>query len=433
MKTLKKCSIILFVLALVIPALALGTASAQGSVEVVYWSMWNEDEAQGQVIKQAVSDFEAANPSIKVRVVWNGRENRNLVGPAIEAGETIDVFDTGMDLIISNLAQYIIPLDDYLTLPAIGGEAGATVADVLSPALLNQYPVDGHLAMIPYSPFAVMWFYNRDHFDDAGITEAPATWEDFMAVNAALKAAGHAPITTDVDAYLDIIIGYYAERAVGCDGLQAAMADKTGEAWNNPMWLQMAQDIRALWDNGYIAEGTEANLYPFGQQSLALGEVTMYLNGTWLPSEVLSTTGPDFHWGAFAFPSVEGGAGANTHIMTGSQGLVITTVSQHPDEAFEFIRFMVSKDVQEVWTLETLTPAARVDVGWAGAIAPAGEVFSQADMGIGWACDLWAGGEIVANVVLPNFQDLFVGKLSPAEYVEKMANDSAAFWASRED
>jgi raffinose/stachyose/melibiose transport system substrate-binding protein len=112
MKTLKKCSIILFVLALVIPALALGTASAQGSVEVVYWSMWNEDEAQGQVIKQAVSDFEAANPSIKVRVVWNGRENRNLVGPAIEAGETIDVFDTGMDLIISNLAQYIIPLDE---------------------------------------------------------------------------------------------------------------------------------------------------------------------------------------------------------------------------------------------------------------------------------------------------------------------------------
>ncbi len=432
MKALKKFSLVLLVLALAVPLMSLSRVSAQDKVEIVYWSMWNEDEAQGQVIKQAISDFEAANPTIKVKVVWNGRDNRNLVGPALEAGENIDVFDTGMDLIISNLSQYIIPLEDYIKLPALGGEEGKTVADVLSPALLYQYPVNGQVAMIPYSPFAVMWFYNKDHFEDAGITALPTTWDEFMAVNAALKEAGHPPITTDVDAYLDIIFGYYAERAVGCSGLQAAMADQTGESWRDPMWLQLATDIRALWDDGYIADGTEGNLYPAGQQALALGEVSMYLNGTWLPSEVLSTAGPDFHWGAFAFPSVKDGVGANTHVMSGSQGLVITTASQHPDQAFEFIRFMVSQDVQTAWTTQTLTPAARTDVGWAGVIEDAGKVFAQADLGFGWACDLWNGGELVPNVVLPNFQDLFVGKLSPDEYIDKMVKDSAEFWASRE-
>lgn len=432
MKILKKFTLVLLVLTLAVPMMILGPVSAQDKVEIVYWSMWNEDEAQGQVIKQAISDFEKANSSIKVKVVWNGRENRNLVGPALEAGENIDVFDTGMDLIISNLVKYIIPLDNYIKLPAIGGEEGKTVADVLPATLLYEYPVEGKVAMIPYSPFAVLWFYNKDHFKDAGITTPPATWEEFMAANAALKKAGHAPITTDVDAYLDVIFGYYAERAVGCAGLQSAMADKTGESWKSPMWLQLATDIRGLWDSGYIAEGTEGNLYPAGQQALALGEVTMYLNGTWLPSEVLSTSGPDFHWGAFAFPSVKDGAGANTHVMTGSQGLAITQVSKHPDEAFEFIRFMVSQDVQTAWTQQTLTPAARTDVGWAGAIEDAGKVFAQADLGFGWACDLWNGGELVPNVVLPNFQDLFVGKLSPEEYVDKMAKDSADFWSSRE-
>ncbi|MCZ7665992.1 MAG: extracellular solute-binding protein [Chloroflexi bacterium] len=278
-------------------------------------------------------------------MVWNGRDVRTLLVPALEAGESIDLVDNDTGFIAANFAQYALSLDDLLEQPAL--DYDGSVRSSIIEALLTQYPAeDGSIISVPYNPFAVMFLYNKDHFADAGITELPETWDEFLAVNQALLDAGHAPITTDIDAYIDIIMGYYAQRAVGCDALTAAMTDTTGEAWNDPAYLQMAQDIRGLWDAGFIAPGTEGNLYPAGQQMVALDEVTMYLNGTWLPAEVQETTGPDFPWGAFNFPTVNGGVGAASDIMMGSQGVMILNSSEHPQEAFELIKYMVSEKAQ---------------------------------------------------------------------------------------
>ncbi len=406
-----------------------GAEITDEEIELTYWSMWNEDEPQGQVIKDAIESFEAAYPNITVNVVWNGREVRNLLIPALEAGESIDVVDNDTGFIANNFADYALPLDDYLNQPAIGFDG--SVYDSLIEALLTQYTVDGNIVSVPYNPFAVMFMYNKDHFDAAGITETPETWDEFLAANQALVDAGYTPITTDVDSYIDIIIGYYAQRAVGCDALMTAMTDKSGEAWNDPAYLQMAQDIRGLWDAGYIAPGTEGNLYPLGQQMVALGEVTMYLNGTWLPTEVQETSGPDFPWGAFSFPSVNGGVGSVNDIMMGSQGLMIINSSEHPNEAFELIKYMVSEEAQAAMVNEANVPAAHVNVEWSGALAEAGRAVQNSEAAFGWACDLWNAGEVVSNVVLPTFTDLYIGKLTPEEYIDKMVQDSADFWAGQ--
>jgi raffinose/stachyose/melibiose transport system substrate-binding protein len=255
-----------------------------------------------------------------------------------------------------------------------------------------------------------------------------------MADCQSLADAGHPCITSDVDAYLDILMGYYAERLFGgCQPFLDAMADETGESWRDPKWLQLAQAYADLWDSGYLLEGTEGNLYPAGQQALALGEVTAYLNGTWLPTEVQDTAGPDFHWGSFSFPAVEGGAGSARDVMMGSQALVIPNTSQHPDEAFEFIKWVVSKDVQQAMVDQASVPAIHTDVEWTGAIAEAGAAVQGAEKAIGWGCDIWNGGEIVGNVVLPAFTDLFTGKLTSDEFIERLATDSANFWAGRQE
>lgn len=426
----KWIGVVMLCLSLVVCNVALTAAE---SIEIVYWSMWNEDEPQAKVIQKAITSFQQANPNVTFKAVWNGRENRNLVGAALEANEQIDLLDTGSDSLITfNIApKWAISLEKYLDQPTLS-DANTTVRDVIVSAILNQYPVEGEVVMVPYGAFAVMFFYNKDHFEKAGITKTPETWEEFMMVNEALKQAGYAPITTDMDAYVDILLGYAAERTVGCDGFISAITDKTGEAWRDPAWLQMAQNFRALLDNGYLAEGTDGNLFPAGQQALALGEVSMYLNGTWLPTEVASTTGPDFRWGAFSFPNIPGGKGSNTTMMMGAQAMIITKLSAHPDEAFEFLKHLISKEIQEAWINEALVPPVRVDVEWSGAMADAGKVFQQAEVGIGWSCDMGQQGEVIGNVVMPVFTDLFIGKLTPEEYVEKMVTESANFWKGRE-
>jgi hypothetical protein len=60
------------------------------------------------------------------------------------------------------------------------------------------------------------------------------------------------------------------------------------------------------------------------------------------------------------------------------------------------------------------------------------QAFKAADVSLPWACGLWDTGEIFSNVLLPNFTDLFVGKVTPEEFIANIAAAQADFWASRE-
>jgi len=374
--------------------------------------------------------FQAAYPDITVNVTWNGRENRNLVGLALESGEKIDVFDTGDEFIFAHLTKYAADLETVLDDPAIGAQ-GKSVRETLIQPLLYNFPVDGQAVQLPYQPYAVLWFYNKDHFTDAGIAAEPKTWDDFIAACQALKDAGHPCITTDVDAYLDILWGYGAEREFGgCQAVRDAMNDKLGEAWHDPKWLAMANKWAELSANGYLLEGTEGNLFPAGQQSLALGDVTMYLNGTWLPTEVQDTAGPTFNWGSFSFPDVEGGAGSRTHVMMGSQDLVLVQGSAHPAEAWLFIKWIVSKDVQQAMVDVANVPAIHVDVTWPDNLAEAQNAVMSSEMGLTWGCDIWTSD--VSGIILPAFQELFLGTLTLADYIERLVTETAKYWSSQQ-
>jgi hypothetical protein len=65
-------------------------------------------------------------------------------------------------------------------------------------------------------------------------------------------------------------------------------------------------------------------------------------------------------------------------------------------------------------------------------LADAFGAFKTADQSLSWACGLWDTGEVFSNVVMPNFTDLLVGKLTPEEFIEKISAEQADFWATRQ-
>ncbi len=403
----------------------------QEPIILEYWSMWNEDEPQGQVVKKAIDAYMADNPNVTVKVTWYGRDVRKLLGPALEAGQTVDVSET----FAAEAKAHAMPLGAYLNKPALGPgnkEGDVSVRDVIFPALWNSSDVlnaDGEVIAVPYNPYVVMMFYNKAHFQDANITKIPATWDEFIAAAQALKDAGHAPFTEDLDAYTDIVISAFAERAVTCPGIVDAVNDPTGESWKNDPNLRLLAEKVAEFAP-YLADGTEGNLYPAGQQQVALGDVTMNLNGSWLPSELGELTGPDFPWGQFLFPDFPNGKGSRTHVESGSQALAINENTGHPDEAFELIRYIVGFDAQTAMTREGNSPAARVDTPWPAPLTDAYNAFKSADQSLPWACGLWDTGEVFNNVMLPIFKDLLLGKLTPDEFLDKMAKDQAEYWTT---
>ena len=52
----------------------------------------------------------------------------------------------------------------------------------------------GTLKTIPYQPNVFAFFYNKDLFEQAGITEEPKTWDEFLDVCEKIKASGVTPI-----------------------------------------------------------------------------------------------------------------------------------------------------------------------------------------------------------------------------------------------
>lgn len=320
-----------------------GESGLSGSL--VYWSMWNDTERQAQVIKSAAEAFMDENPGVKIELVFNGRDNKNIIAAALDGGQQIDLFDlASVDYTMTNFAGYVLDLTDYFeaSYPTTNGKSFEAC---ISPALieiLNNLTDDGRYYMVPYQLSAFMWMYNKDHFEAAGITSAPETWDEFLDVCEKLKTAGYTPITSD-GAYLDNNFGMHLTRLKGTDWVYDLVNDSTNAMWEDSAVMTALEDYQELRDKGYLADTIASNIYPAGQQEVALGEVSMYWNGTWLVNEVMDVAGEEFNWGSFSYPTIDG-AGSQYDLQMSGQGLCVSNKSENADLAFEFIAYLFTTE-----------------------------------------------------------------------------------------
>ncbi len=424
---------LLLVVAMLVPA-GIGLAGAQSdeNVKLVFWSMWNETEPQAKVIQGWIKDFEAQHPNITIEAVWNGRQNQTLARTALSAGEQIDFVDQDADPLSGGLIKEGMgyPLNEFLDTPAL--DEDMPIRDVFTPGTLDLFAVDGQVYLWPYIYNTSQFWYNKDAFSDAGIAQPPATWDELLGACQQLQDAGYAPIAaeSDIQFYQIDYLTYQIVRYKGLGFLRDTVADTTGEMWRDPVYLQAAQNMRALWDNGCIPPETEGYLWPAGQQTLGVGLSGMELVGSWLPIELSGVVEGSFEWGAFNFPAMPDGVGQQGDLMVYLLSFMIIKDSPHPAEAFEFFRFMMTKDNMQKMADEALVGVTRVGVDWAseiqdGAMAAANAtaVFGMAD----GAVALYP--EITNNILYVNWSKLFLGEYTPEEFVDHMATDAADYWA----
>ncbi len=307
--------------------------------EIVYWTNWNETEAQAKVLKEAAAEFKELTGTT-VNIQWMGREINKVGQPAIESGEVMDLISTNYLIVGGAIAPsgLLMPIDEY-----VAAESSTTgIKDFINDGnqkyidLIVDIVGDGKLYGLPYQPFIQTYFYSTEAFDKAGITETPETWTDFLDVCAKLKAAGYDPITVD-DAYYNYLFLNHLNRLVGLEEVNRILNE---EDWDNPAILQLAKDYEELASMGYISEFASSNKYPAGQQEVALGTAAMYFNGSWLPNELIGTAGADFGWGAFNYPVIEGGFGDQTITQYGCQMFGVPITAKNPEMAVEFMKFV---------------------------------------------------------------------------------------------
>lgn len=414
---MKKLILSLLSLVFIFFLFSCGKAEDPNKKKIVYWSMWNEVEPQGQVIKAAIEDYMKKYPDVTVEVNWNGREIRKTLQPALDNNQTIDMWDEDLERTIRTWGKYALPLDDYIA-KSYNGTDGKAYQDVVIKSLLDlgrTFSDDGKLYAVPYQPFTFLIMYNKDHFAKAGITKLPETWEEFKDACGKLKAAGFIPITVD-DAYVDVIIGYQIARYKGSDWVKKLVQEGL---WDDPAVLQAAKDWEEMYKLGYISPNVAGNKYPQGQQEIANGEVSMYLNGTWLVNEIMPTTGPDFPWGQFPYPTVPNGVSGLYDLNYGGQSFQVNKNTKYPEEVFQLIVHLTTVEWDKQLAEKTYGVPMANTTDWPKQLSDAKEVFSKLG-----ACYPWAGG-IEFNpdktpVITAAFTGVLTGKNTAEQFVAEV-------------
>jgi len=414
------------------PAAEEPASPAEGEpVTLVFWSMWNEQEPQALVIQKWITAFEAEYPNIKIEAVWNGRENQTKARTALAGGTVIDLIDQDADQIAGGMMSEGLgyPLDEFLDQKAL--DEDVPVSEVFYSGLLEVFEKDGKTYLWPYVDNPVMWWYNKAIFEEVGVA-VPTTWEEFLTVGKAIKDAGYGAIAMEGDGldYSFFIYNYYLSRLKGKGFVLSAIEDKTGETWKDPAFIEGMQAMQDLWDTGLIPAESAGFVWPAGQTNLALGETAMEMCGGWLPTELSEIAGEDFKWGGFRMPTISGGVGDIDDLHSWLLSFMIIKDSAHPAEAFEFLKFIVTKENMAMMADEALVGVTRKGVEWAAPIADGAAASESAQNGLlhvdgGYAFH----AEYVTTVLNGPFLDGFYGRITPEEFANIMAEKTAEYWS----
>ena len=395
------------------------------AAELTFWSMWNETEPQAKALATIMKNYTAAHPETTFKTVWNGRQNQTKLRGALQAGTKVDFMDQDGDQLVGGLQKEGLAYD-------LSSTIDADLKNALLPGTLDIYSTGGKYFQIPYIYNTVNVWFNKDVMDEAGAVP-PKTWDDLIAVCAKVQAVGKHALVIESDAadYNLLYFSSLVERTLGANAVLGLMDDKTGAGWSNPAVLDAAQKTRQLWDKGCIAEDARGFQWPAGQTTVALGDTMGELVGSWLPIELLETTGPDFPWAAFSFPEVPGGKGKSTDLQVALIGMMVLKDSPNAAEAADFVKYLVSEDAQKVMVAEGVVGVTRKGVEWPAILADGAKSAADAT-----ALSNFGGGlslyypEFASNIFKPEYNKMFLGQSSPEEFVATMVAATAEYWKS---
>src|SRR4051794_24471735 len=254
------------------------------AVTVTWWH--NSNTSPGKdYYEQVAKDFEADNPGVKIEISAMQHEDMlTKLDAAFQSGDAPDIY---MERGGGELADHVeaaptkdIPESAKDTLDKIGGSVAG-------------WQVDGKPYGLPFSLGVVAFWYNKALFTQAGITEPPATWDDFFADITKLKAAGIEPISVGAgDKWPAAHYWYYtAVRECAQKTLQDAV--KTLD-FSDPCFVKAGETLKKIIDAEPFNSGFLSTPAQTGATSasglLATGKVATELQGHWEPGVMQGLT-----------------------------------------------------------------------------------------------------------------------------------------------
>jgi len=210
--------------------------------------------------------------------------------------------------------------------------------------------IDGKQYGVPYSYYQWGVYYRTDIFAKYGL-EAPKTWDEFMKVNATLKANGITPITIGTK-YLWTAGGWFDYMDLRVNGYDYHMKLMAGEAsYLDPELDKVFELWGELINKGYFLENHATYSWQEAQAPLIKGEAAMYLIGNFMIPDMESAGVVD-KIGFFQFPVIDPSVGIFEDAPTDT--FHIPQNAKNVDNAKKFLAFIARPEIQTVLTSGSL-------------------------------------------------------------------------------
>ena len=318
----KKWMVVLLALTLVVCGGVL-PATAQDQVTITY-AIWDNNQLPAH--EQIIAAFEADHPNIHVDaqvVPWGNYWDK--LQTAVAGGEAYDVFwMNGPNFPVYASKGVLMDIQKNVA-------ADKLDMTVYPESLVNLYSYDGDVYGLPKDFDTIALFYNKDLFDKAGVAypDDTWTWDTFAEAAKNLTVDGNwgfASTLEDQSGYWNFIFQN--------DG-QVIAPDGSKVLIDEPASCDTIKFLYNFVSSGESPDGaTMASADP-ATQLFPGGRVAMIVAGSWMARTYADA---DANIGVAPLPM-----GKQRATIIHGLSNVIWSGTQHPEEAWEFLKFLGSE------------------------------------------------------------------------------------------
>ncbi len=290
--------------------------------------------------------YSAANPGVtfEIELRPGGGEGDNIVKTRLATEEMTDIFSYNSGSLFQALkpTRTLEPLDD---LPNLGN-----IIDSYLPTVTGT---NGSVYGVPNkTAMGGGIFYNIAVYERLGLS-VPKTWDEFMANNAAIAAAGDvAPVAqTYRDTWtsqLFVLADYFNVQAVEPNFAEEYTGNIAKYA-STPAAMAGFQHLQDVYEAGYLNDDFGAATYPDGLRMVATGEAAHYPMLTFAVGAIQQNHPDQLNdVGFFAQPGDSADSNGLTIWMPNSY--YIPRGSENADVAKDFLNFVATTEACDVIT-----------------------------------------------------------------------------------
>lgn len=310
--------------------------------QVLIYNSYMSDPDARVADEEAVAIFSEANPDIEVLHSTVFQEDfKQAIRAYLTASTPPDV----LTWFAGNRARFFIDNDQIMDISDLWESEGWNESYPKGFQALST--VDGNQYFLPTSWYWWAVYYRISIFEELGLEE-PTTWEEFIAVNEALKEAGYTPIAIGTK-YRWTAAGWfdYLNMRINGPEFHIDLLD-CKESYDDPRVAKVFEVWRELLDSGYFIDDAAAYSWSEALEPFIRGDAAMYLMGDFIRDSLPEEIEEDL--GFFRFPIIDPSLPIGEDAPT--DGFFIAANSQNVEAAKRYMAYLGSVEYQTYFAEE---------------------------------------------------------------------------------